>query len=98
MEFRCKLGTPGGQIIEANYAAESEAHLRRDLEEKGLLVLSLRPSGLLAGLGPIGRRRRIRQRDFLEFNQELATLLKAGMPLVRSTRSSSPSSTPSTIA
>ena len=26
----------------------------------------------------------IRQRDFLEFNQELATLLKAGMPLVQS--------------
>jgi type IV pilus assembly protein PilC len=85
MEFRCKLGTPGGQIVEAVYAAESEAHLRRDLEDKGLLVLSLRPSGLLRGLGPaFGRRRRIRPRDFLEFNQELATLLKAGMPLVQS--------------
>jgi len=85
MEFRCKLGTPGGQIVEAVYAAESEAHLRRDLEDKGLLVLSLRPTGLLKGLGPaFGRRRRIRQRDFLEFNQELATLLKAGMPLVQS--------------
>ena len=85
MEFRCKLGTPGGQIVEAVYAAESEAHLRRDLEDKGLLVLSLRPSGLLKGLGPaFGRRRKIRQRDFLEFNQELATLLKAGMPLVQS--------------
>ena len=85
MEFRCKLGTPGGQIVEAVHAAESEAHLRRDLEEKGLLVLSLRPSGLLGGLGPsFGRRRTIRQRDFLEFNQELATLLKAGMPLVQS--------------
>ncbi len=59
MEFRCKLGTPGGQIVEAVYAAESEAHLRRDLEEKGLLVLSLRPSGLLGGLAPsFGRRRR----------------------------------------
>ena len=32
----------------------------------------------------MGRRRRIRQRDFLELNQELATLLKAGMPLVQS--------------
>jgi type IV pilus assembly protein PilC len=85
MEFRCKLGTPGGQIVEAVYAAESEAHLRRDLEDKGLLVLSLRPSGLLKGLGSaVGRRRSIRQRDFLEFNQELATLLKAGMPLVQS--------------
>ena len=85
MEFRCKLGTPGGQIVEAVHAAESEAHLRRDLEERGLLVLSLRPSGLLGGLAPsFGRRRTIRQRDFLEFNQELATLLKAGMPLVQS--------------
>ncbi len=85
MEFRCKLGTPGGQIVEAVYAAESEAHLRRDLEDKGLLVLSLRPSGLLGGIAPsFGRRRKIRQRDFLEFNQELATLIKAGMPLVQS--------------
>ena len=48
MEFRCKLGTPGGGILEAVYAAETEAHLRRDLEEKGLLVLSLRP---VAGAG-----------------------------------------------
>jgi type IV pilus assembly protein PilC len=85
MEFRCKLGTPGGQIIEAVYAAESEAHLRRDLEERGLLVLALRPAGLLSGLLPgFGRRRKVRHRDFLEFNQELATLLKAGMPLVQS--------------
>jgi type IV pilus assembly protein PilC len=85
MEFRCKLGTPGGQILEAVYSAESEAHLRRDLDEKGLLVLSLRPTGLLGGLAPgFGRRKSIRQRDFLEFNQELATLLKAGMPLVQS--------------
>jgi type IV pilus assembly protein PilC len=85
MEFRCKLGTPGGQIIEAVYAAESEAHLRRDLEDKGLLVLALRPAGLLGGVLPgLGQRRKVRPRDFLEFNQELATLLKAGMPLVQS--------------
>ena len=70
MEFRCKLGTPGGQIIEAVYAAESEAHLRRDLEDKGLLVLALRPAGLLGGALPgLGQRRKVRQRDFLEFNQ-----------------------------
>jgi type IV pilus assembly protein PilC len=85
MEYRCRLGTPGGQLIDGVYAAENEAQLRRELEDKGLLVLSLRPAGLLAGLGlGFGRRRRIRSRDFLEFNQELATLLKAGMPLVQS--------------
>ncbi len=85
MEYRCRLGTSGGQLIDGVYVAENEAQLRRDLEEKGMLVLSVRPAGLLAGLAPgFGRRRRIRSREFLEFNQELATLLKAGMPLVQS--------------
>jgi type IV pilus assembly protein PilC len=85
MEYRCRLGTAGGELIDGVYVAESEAQLRRELEEKGLLVLSMRPVGVLAGLVPgIGRRRRIRTADFLEFNQELATLIKAGMPLVQS--------------
>jgi type IV pilus assembly protein PilC len=85
MEFRCRLGTPGGQLLDGIYAAESEAQLRREFEEKGLLLLSVRPAGILATLAPgLRRRRRIRTRDFLEFCQELATLLKAGMPLVQS--------------
>jgi type IV pilus assembly protein PilC len=85
MEFRCRLGTPGGQLIDGVYAAESEAQLRREFEEKGLLLLSVRPAGVLATLAPsLVRRRRVRTRDFLEFCQELATLLKAGMPLVQS--------------
>src|SRR4029078_3282684 len=85
MEYRCRLGTAGGELIDGVYVAESEAQLRRELEEKGLLVLSMRPVGLLAGLLPgVALRRHIRTPGFLEFNQELATLLKAGMPLVQS--------------
>ena len=37
MEFRCRLGTTGGEIIEGVYVADSEAHLRRELEDKGAL-------------------------------------------------------------
>ena len=86
MEFRARLGTPGGEIIEGVYVAESEARLRRELEEKGLYVLSLHQRGSLTGLLSIGgpRRRRVRHQDLIIFNQELATLLKAGMPLVQS--------------
>ncbi len=86
MEFRCRLGTPGGEILEGIYVADSEDRLRRELEEKGLYVLSLqRRSGLQAAiqLGG-GRRGRVSRQEFLVFNQELATLLKAGMPLVQS--------------
>jgi type IV pilus assembly protein PilC len=85
MEFRCRLGTPGGEIIEGVYVADSESRLRTELEEKGLFVLSLQRRGGFPGLASSGgRRRRISSREFLVFNQELATLLKAGMPLVQS--------------
>jgi type IV pilus assembly protein PilC len=85
VEFRCRLGTHGGEIIEGIYAADNEARLRRELEEKGLYVLAIqRAGGLALGRIPLPTRARVSNREFLVFNQELATLLKAGMPLVQS--------------
>jgi len=85
MEFRCRLASPSGEITEGIYAAESESRLRHELEEKGLFVLSLHPKGAIAGVSlQLPERRAINSREFLVFNQELATLLKAGMPLVQS--------------
>src|SRR3954463_4173892 len=88
MEYRCRLGTPGGDIIEGVYVAESEARLRREFEEKGLYVLAIQQAGrrALAGvhLPALPVRRKVSGREFLVYNQELATLLKAGMPLVQS--------------
>ena len=84
MEFRCRLGTPGGEVIEGVYVADNESRLRHDLEEKGLYILSLQARGALPWLRLGGGPRRVSRKEFLVFNQELATLLKAGMPLVQS--------------
>ena len=85
MEFRCRLGTPGGEIIEGVYVADSEDRLRREFEDKGLYVLGIRRAGRLAiGSIALPSRSSISTREFLVFNQEMATLLKAGMPLVQS--------------
>ena len=88
MEYRCRLGTPGGDIIEGVYVADSEARLRREFEEKGLYVLAMQAAGrrALGGirLPAMPHRHKVPAREFLVFNQELATLLKAGMPLVQS--------------
>jgi type IV pilus assembly protein PilC len=90
MEFQCRLGTPQGEVVEGIYVAENEARLRHELEEKGLFVLDIRARGGLGGFsvpgigGLLGRHRKVSSREFLVFNQELATLLKAGLPLVQS--------------
>jgi len=85
VEFRCRLASPNGEIVEGVYVADNEARLRHELEEKGLYVLSLQPKGSIAGLAlRLPQRRSVATREFLVFNQELATLLKAGMPLVQS--------------
>lgn len=85
MEFRARLASPTGEIIEGVYAADTESRLRHDLEEKGLYVLSLQPKHAIGGVSlHLPQRRSVPTRDFLVFNQELATLLKAGMPLVQS--------------
>ena len=87
MEFDCRVATASGQIIETTYVAESEARLRLELEEKGLFPLSVRGRGGVKVGGvqlALPSRRRVPTTEFLIFNQELATLLKAGLPLVQS--------------
>jgi type IV pilus assembly protein PilC len=85
VEFRCRLASSSGEIVEGVYAADSESRLRHEFEEKGLYVLAVHPKGAIAGFSlQLPTRRAIATREFLVFNQELATLLKAGMPLVQS--------------
>ena len=83
MEFRCRLVSAAGEIVEGTYAAENEARLRHDFETQGLHVLSLRKRTALSG-SFLPKRRKVSHHEFLVFNQEFATLLKAGMPLVQS--------------
>jgi len=84
MEFRCRLVTASGEIVEGTYAAENEARLRHEFETQGLHVLSLRRRGVMSSTPGFLQRRKIPRHEFLIFNQEFATLLKAGMPLVQS--------------
>jgi type IV pilus assembly protein PilC len=85
MEFRCRLGTASGEILERIRVADSEIGLRQELEQEGLLLLSFRRQGSFSWPGPWLRRKpRPGVREFTVFNQELAALLKAGMPLLQS--------------
>jgi len=86
VEFRCRVATANGQVSSATYVAENEARLRLELEDKGLFLLSVQPVGSVGGFSFSlrNRRRKISSEEFLIFNQEMATLLRAGLPLVQS--------------
>jgi type IV pilus assembly protein PilC len=83
-EFVARLGTPDGSILERSFTSESEKALRTELSGQ-YLVLGVRKKQTVASLLPgMGGRRDIKTKEFLLFNQELASLLKAGLPIVAS--------------
>src|SRR6185295_2019217 len=87
MHFICRVGTPYGRVLEEAFTASDETALRSDLGKRGYHLFEVRRSGLSPGralpaLGRI-RRRRIPVQEFMIFCQELAALLKAGLPLLQ---------------
>jgi type IV pilus assembly protein PilC len=85
MEFVCHVGTPDGQVRRERRSAPDESALRAELEREGLALLGLErgKSGLLRpALGLLGRRK-VQLQHLLVFSQELAALLKAGLPLLQ---------------
>jgi type IV pilus assembly protein PilC len=82
MEYVCRVGTPSGEVVERTFSASDERSLRVDLEQQGFYLLAVR-RGLGASVLRL-RPRRVKPALLLVFAQELAALLKAGLPLFQS--------------
>ena len=84
-EFVCKVADARGQVSVQVETATSEAELRRRLAEKGLFLYSVRTRALtgVPWRWPAFHRRRISANDFLLFNQQFVTLVRAGLPILR---------------
>ena len=86
-EFICKVADASGRVYVEREAAESEQDVRRKLGERGLLVYSVTSGGgLVAQVVPAlrsQRRRTISGSDFLIFNQQFVTLVRAGLPILK---------------
>ncbi|HUL77269.1 MAG TPA: type II secretion system F family protein [Vicinamibacteria bacterium] len=82
MEYVCRVGTPSGEVVERSFSAPDERALRASLEQQGLYLLSMRRGLSLSAFRL--RKRRVDPGLLLVFSQELAALLKAGLPLFQS--------------
>ncbi len=82
MDYLCRVGTPGGEVVERTFSAPDEAVLRAELTQQGYYLFTIKRGPGLGGL--ILRRIRVAPGLLLIFAQELAALLKAGLPLLQS--------------
>lgn len=86
MQFICRIGTPDGRVLEEVFTASDESALRTDLGKRGYHLFEVKRRGVarkIAAPAALGLRRRIPAQEFMAFNQELAALLKAGLPLLQ---------------
>jgi type IV pilus assembly protein PilC len=83
-DFVCKVGDASGRISQQVESAQSEDEARQKLADRGFYVFSVRNQfDLLAQFGQARRDRKIRPADFLIFNQQFNTLVRAGLPILR---------------
>lgn len=84
-EFICRLGTPAGEIVTRTVEGLTEKELRQRLQLEGYRIFSLESSSQSGRRGSSGQRFvKIKMDDFLLFNQQLAALIHAGLPVLQS--------------
>jgi type IV pilus assembly protein PilC len=87
-EFICRLGTPAGEVVTRTVEAAGMQEARTRLESEGFRVFSVAApkTGGVAALtrgGKSGSHARVKPGDFLLFNQQLASILRAGIPILQ---------------
>src|SRR5580658_5048764 len=85
-EFVLKYADGRGQIHQQVATAASEREIRDRFTTQGFLVYSVKPrgAGTLAATGMFGGKKKLNLEKFLIFNQQFVTLIRAGLPILKS--------------
>ena len=83
-QFVCRVADDRGQVLQRVEVAGNEAELRDRYSQQGFYVYSIKPRAGLAGLWTRGpERKKIKLSEFLIFNQQFVTLVRAGLPILK---------------
>ena len=85
-EWVLKYADTRGEIHQQTASAGSEQEVRDRYSQQGFLIYSIRPrrTGIRAASGILGRSKKINLERFLIFNQQFVTLIRAGLPILKS--------------
>jgi type IV pilus assembly protein PilC len=83
-----KYADARGEIHQQVAQATSEQEVRERYAQQGFLIYSIRPRRTARGLSTevslLGRRKKLNLEKFLIFNQQFVTLVRAGLPILKS--------------
>jgi len=83
-EYVCRIANDRGQIQKQVERAASEEELRDRFAQQGFLVYSIRPRPRLGvQWKPSARGKKVKLSEFLVFNQQFVTLIRAGLPILK---------------
>jgi type IV pilus assembly protein PilC len=83
-EFVCKVGDATGRVSQQLETAQSETEARQKLADRGFYVYGVRPNLSVERLIRGSRSsRKLPANDFMIFNQQFNTLIKAGLPILK---------------
>ncbi len=88
MEYVCKFADERGRVQDRVEEAASEDEIRERFAQQGLLLYSVKPKGVLSAVlrrSVTGSTRKtFKMEQFLVFNEQFVTLVKAGLPILKS--------------
>jgi type IV pilus assembly protein PilC len=82
--FQCRLATKEGHTFSQSFLASSQEEARKYFESEGLCVLAVRRDWKKIEVPALPFQKKVKDRDFIMFNQEFVALIKAGYPVLKS--------------
>ncbi|MFC2163405.1 type II secretion system F family protein [Acidobacteriota bacterium] len=82
--FLCRLATDDGRVVSQSFFSPSSQECQRYFEEEGFCVLSIRRDWKRLQIPALPFEKKISEKDFIMFNQELVALIRAGYPILKS--------------
>jgi type IV pilus assembly protein PilC len=83
-EYMIRMADDRGHILEQVELGNSEGEVRDRFAQQGYLIYWVKPKGLLSSDIRLPYRRKIKQDQFVIFNQQFVTLIHAGLPIIQS--------------
>jgi len=81
-QFVIKIADDRGHLAQQVEHGYSESEVRERFVQQGYLVYWVKPRGLFAGGKLQVGGRKVKQSQFVIFNQQFLTLIKAGLPIL----------------